>query len=98
MRPLRLKAPPLRDAGTPLQNNLGELWSLLNFLMPDLFASMAAFESWFDSGSVGEAGAGVHGLMQEQRTRVVRACNHLFSRDVPIARKLLNHAWQTAWQ
>lgn len=23
--------------GTPLQNNLSELWSLLNFLMPDLF-------------------------------------------------------------
>lgn len=25
--------------GTPLQNNLGELWSLLNFLMPELFSS-----------------------------------------------------------
>ena len=23
--------------GTPLQNNLTELWSLLNFLLPDLF-------------------------------------------------------------
>lgn len=25
--------------GTPLQNNLHELWSLLNFLLPDVFAS-----------------------------------------------------------
>jgi SWI/SNF-related matrix-associated actin-dependent regulator of chromatin subfamily A member 5 len=25
--------------GTPLQNNLHELWALLNFLLPDVFAS-----------------------------------------------------------
>ena len=27
--------------GTPLQNNLHELWSLLNFLLPDVFNSAA---------------------------------------------------------
>ena len=26
--------------GTPLQNNLSELWSLLNFLLPEIFASL----------------------------------------------------------
>ena len=25
--------------GTPLQNNLHELWALLNFLLPDVFSS-----------------------------------------------------------
>lgn len=25
--------------GTPLQNNLHELWALLNFLLPDIFSS-----------------------------------------------------------
>ena len=30
--------------GTPLQNNLSELWSLLNFLLPDVFSSLADFE------------------------------------------------------
>jgi ATP-dependent DNA helicase len=35
-------------SGTPLQNNLKELWSLLNFLMPQVFADWEAFESWFD--------------------------------------------------
>mmetsp|Transcript_5181 Transcript_5181/g.21327 ORF Transcript_5181/g.21327 Transcript_5181/m.21327 type:complete len:753 (-) Transcript_5181:402-2660(-) len=33
--------------GTPLQNNLNELWALLNFLLPDIFASETDFESWF---------------------------------------------------
>jgi ATP-dependent DNA helicase len=34
--------------GTPLQNNLKELWSLLNFLLPKIFRDWEAFESWFD--------------------------------------------------
>jgi ATP-dependent DNA helicase len=34
--------------GTPLQNNLKELWALLNFLMPDVFRNWEQFESWFD--------------------------------------------------
>ncbi|KAG1668599.1 hypothetical protein FOA52_001468 [Chlamydomonas sp. UWO 241] len=33
--------------GTPLQNNLRELWSLMHFLMPDLFGSADEFEGWF---------------------------------------------------
>ncbi|KFY96675.1 hypothetical protein V500_02336 [Pseudogymnoascus sp. VKM F-4518 (FW-2643)] len=35
-------------SGTPLQNNLKELWSLLNFLLPTVFVDWEAFESWFD--------------------------------------------------
>lgn len=34
--------------GTPLQNNLHELWALLNFLLPDIFKSADEFDSWFD--------------------------------------------------
>ncbi|KTW30617.1 hypothetical protein T552_00333 [Pneumocystis carinii B80] len=34
--------------GTPLQNNLTELWSLLNFLLPDIFDDLDSFQSWFD--------------------------------------------------
>ena len=34
--------------GTPLQNNLHELWALLNFLLPDVFNSSDDFDSWFD--------------------------------------------------
>eukprot|EP00467_Chlorarachnion_reptans_P021794 CAMPEP_0114518300 /NCGR_PEP_ID=MMETSP0109-20121206/18371_1 /TAXON_ID=29199 /ORGANISM="Chlorarachnion reptans, Strain CCCM449" /LENGTH=1140 /DNA_ID=CAMNT_0001698913 /DNA_START=129 /DNA_END=3552 /DNA_ORIENTATION=- len=34
--------------GTPLQNNLKELWALLNFLLPDIFDSSTDFTNWFD--------------------------------------------------
>ena len=34
--------------GTPLQNNLHELWALLNFLLPDVFASSDQFDEWFN--------------------------------------------------
>lgn len=37
--------------GTPLQNNLKELWALLNFLMPKLFDSAEEFTSLFESES-----------------------------------------------
>ena len=35
--------------GTPLQNNLHELWALLNFLLPDIFSSIDDFNSWFET-------------------------------------------------
>ncbi|KAA1102342.1 hypothetical protein PGT21_019144 [Puccinia graminis f. sp. tritici] len=34
--------------GTPLQNNLQELWALLNFLLPDVFSSSEDFDAWFE--------------------------------------------------
>lgn len=33
--------------GTPLQNNLPELWSLLNFLLPKVFENCDDFDKWF---------------------------------------------------
>jgi len=35
--------------GTPLQNNLMELWSLLHFLMPHVFESHKEFKEWFSN-------------------------------------------------
>lgn len=34
--------------GTPLQNNLHELWALLYYLVPDIFTSSEPFDSGFD--------------------------------------------------
>jgi len=33
--------------GTPLQNNLDELFSLLNYLLPEIFTCATSFKSWF---------------------------------------------------
>ena len=35
--------------GTPLQNELSELWALLNFTLPSIFNSLDNFEKWFAS-------------------------------------------------
>ena len=34
--------------GTPLQNDLPELWALLNFLLPTIFSSVDTFDQWFN--------------------------------------------------
>ncbi|KZS21056.1 Chromatin-remodeling complex ATPase chain Iswi [Daphnia magna] len=37
--------------GTPLQNNLHELWALLNFLLPDIFNNSEDFDEWFNANN-----------------------------------------------
>ncbi|KAJ1862229.1 putative ATPase [Coemansia sp. RSA 989] len=41
--------------GTPLQNSLAELWSLLNFLLPDIFDDLDSFQAWFDFEDLSES-------------------------------------------
>jgi ATP-dependent helicase STH1/SNF2 len=36
-------------ARTPLQNNLPELWALLNFILPKTFNSAKSFDEWFNT-------------------------------------------------
>ncbi|XP_052654551.1 lymphoid-specific helicase isoform X3 [Harpia harpyja] len=52
--------------GTPLQNNLAELWSLLNFLLPDVFDDLKSFESWFDITSITETAEDIIAKEREQ--------------------------------
>ena len=53
--------------GTPLQNNLHELWSLLNFILPDLFDSSELFDEWFTSKPVNGAEGGLNPEETEKR-------------------------------
>lgn len=98
--------------GTPLQNNLSELWSLLNYLLPDIFSSLADFESWFDIAGAATASADDDAelVAAEQRARVVDKLHSLLKpfllrrikADVEIAlprkQELLLYAPMTALQ
>lgn len=57
--------------GTPLQNNLAELWSLLHFLMPEIFDKLEAFESWFDFSALKEKNGYTQILAEERQTHLV---------------------------
>ena len=54
--------------GTPLQNNLAELWALLHFLMPSIFNNFESFESWFDFSALKEKG-GAEQILSEDRQK-----------------------------
>lgn len=41
--------------GTPLQNDVMELWALMHFLMPNLFQSHSEFKNWFSNPLLGMA-------------------------------------------
>jgi SWI/SNF-related matrix-associated actin-dependent regulator of chromatin subfamily A member 2/4 len=58
--------------GTPLQNELRELWSLLNLLLPQLFNDKAQFARWFgDALAKGEKGTAEDDLINNEKRVVV---------------------------
>jgi ATP-dependent helicase STH1/SNF2 len=59
--------------GTPLQNNLSELWALLNFLLPQVFNSSASFESWFNEpmAKLSATGGESQSALDEEETLII---------------------------
>lgn len=58
--------------GTPLQNNLHELWALLNFLLPDVFGDAEVFDEWFSHEEDDEE-------KQKNQDKVVQQLHQLLS-------------------
>ena len=58
-------------SGTPIQNTLEELWSLLNFVNPDIFDDLNVFQSWFGFKNIGKETQVDDILDDEARNRVV---------------------------
>ncbi|ANB13430.1 Isw2p [Sugiyamaella lignohabitans] len=54
--------------GTPLQNNLHELWALLNFILPDVFSDSKVFDEWFE-GQGGQKEGQVQGEEEQQANK-----------------------------
>eukprot|EP00795_Rhopilema_esculentum_P015626 gene15626-6910_t len=65
--------------GTPLQNNLSELWSLLNFLLPDIFDDLKSFEEWFDFSAIGEDDGDEKLIAQEQEAHVLETLHAILT-------------------
>ena len=63
-------------AGTPLQNNLHELWALLNFLLPEVFSSADKFDEWFSVSDKDSEAEVVSQLHKARRSAIVSLkCN-----------------------
>lgn len=60
--------------GTPIQNSLQELWSLLNFLLPNIFNSVQNFEDWFNAPF---ADRGDVSLTDEEQLLIIRRLHHV---------------------
>ncbi|PWY81225.1 swi2/snf2-like protein [Aspergillus eucalypticola CBS 122712] len=56
--------------GTPLQNNITELWSLLHFLLPEIFNDLNSFQGWFDFSSMLDNNGQTDVMERRKRTLV----------------------------
>ncbi|KAJ2161476.1 ATP-dependent DNA helicase Snf21 [Coemansia sp. RSA 552] len=58
--------------GTPLQNNLPELWALLNFVLPNIFSSAQNFDEWFNAPFANAGGQDRIELNEEEQLLVIK--------------------------
>ena len=58
--------------GTPLQNNLPELWALLNFVLPNIFKSVKSFDEWFNTPFANTGGQDKMDLTEEEQLLVIK--------------------------
>ncbi|KAF5377272.1 hypothetical protein D9615_006425 [Tricholomella constricta] len=58
--------------GTPLQNNLPELWALLNFVLPKVFNSVKSFDEWFNTPFANSGTGDKIELNEEEALLIIR--------------------------
>ncbi|KAF2200846.1 hypothetical protein GQ43DRAFT_56896 [Delitschia confertaspora ATCC 74209] len=58
--------------GTPLQNNLTELWAMLNFVLPTIFKSVKSFDEWFNTPFANTGGQDKMELNEEEQLLIIR--------------------------
>ena len=57
--------------GTPLQNDLGELWSLLNLLLPEVFDSQQSFEARFTDALLAKEENGDEDWLEKEKRIII---------------------------
>lgn len=65
--------------GTPLQNNLSELWSLLNFLLPEIFDDLGSFEAWFDVERLSGSKSDEEIVKEEQQMNILSMLHQILT-------------------
>ena len=74
-------------SGTPIQNNLDELWSLLNFVNPQIFDDLSVFQSWFGFRDIGQKNS--HKATSEEEVLMEQKKNQTVSKLHEILRPFL---------
>jgi ATP-dependent DNA helicase len=57
--------------GTPIQNTLDELWSLLNFVNPQIFDDLSVFQRWFGFRDIGQKTHESDILLEQRKNQTV---------------------------
>jgi len=55
-----------------LQNNLPELWALLNFVLPKIFGSVKSFDEWFNAPFANTGGQDKIEINEEESLLIIR--------------------------
>ncbi|KAL4205146.1 hypothetical protein AMTRI_Chr01g113140 [Amborella trichopoda] len=93
--------------GTPIQNSLQELWSLLNFLLPSIFNSVQNFEEWFNAPFADRCDIS---LTDEEELLIIRRLHHVIrpfilrrkkdevEKFLPVKTQVILKCDMSAWQ
>ena len=75
--------------GIPLQNNLHELWSLLNFLLPEVFSSAETFDEWFQISGENDQQEVVQQLHKVLRPFLIRRLKSDVEKGLPPKKEII---------
>ncbi|XP_034231583.1 lymphoid-specific helicase-like [Thrips palmi] len=96
--------------GTPLQNNMTELWSLLNFILPNIVNDIDVFECWFDASFLQASDANEKIVEAEAKDKVVTTLHKILKPfllrrvkadvglNLPPKKEIIIYAQMTDWQ
>jgi hypothetical protein len=91
----KLKSVSLSHAGTPIQNNLGEFFEMINFVLPGILGSLATFNNIFtkviDASRDKTASAEAKAMGESRSAEVRLVCHASSPRTVVISSAVIVH-------